>query len=180
MISKEEREFLEQSNYIEREYSQQALEDAEKAWLYALKKKDRISKDYILNIHKRLMKRLRRDIAGKFRDCAVYIGGRKVEFNGKQELEKQVDDWIDFCSGALDKTEGEGMKGEGIRGEDKEGVEERIKQCHVRFEYIHPFRDGNGRVGRILMNIHRINAGLPILIIHEGREQRAYYGWFEK
>ena len=53
------------------------------------------------------------------------------------------------------------------------------KMIHVIFEKIHPFRDGNGRVGRILYNIHRLLVGLPIHIIHEGVEQMEYYKWFE-
>jgi Fic family protein len=47
----------------------------------------------------------------------------------------------------------------------------------VAFERIHPFRDGNGRVGRIIMNAQRLQAGLPILII-PASERRLYYEWF--
>jgi Fic family protein len=50
--------------------------------------------------------------------------------------------------------------------------------AHIRFESIHPFVDGNGRMGRILMNWQRLKEGLPILIIHEGKEQQDYYKWF--
>ena len=57
--------------------------------------------------------------------------------------------------------------------------EETIEQDHIWFEKIHPFEDGNGRTGRILMNIQRLNAGLPLLIIHEGKEQMEYYKWFQ-
>jgi DNA phosphorothioation-dependent restriction protein DptG len=58
---------------------------------------------------------------------------------------------------------------------------ERIcKAYHIEFEGIHPFEDGNGRVGRILLNVHRISVGLPILIIHEGAEQMKYYEWFRE
>lgn len=52
-------------------------------------------------------------------------------------------------------------------------------QAHVRFEHIHPFADGNGRMGRMLMNWQRRHEGLPLLIIHEGDEQRDYYKWFK-
>jgi hypothetical protein len=53
------------------------------------------------------------------------------------------------------------------------------KKAHVAFETIHPFVDGNGRIGRILMNWQRLQEGLPILIIHEGPEQMEYYKWFK-
>ena len=38
---------------------------------------------------------------------------------------------------------------------------------HIRFERIHPFNDGNGRTGRIIMNYNLLKAGLaPVLITH--------------
>ena len=54
-----------------------------------------------------------------------------------------------------------------------------IKDWHIQFEHIHPFEDGNGRVGRILMNLQLLNEGLPILVIHQGEEQKRYYKWFK-
>ena len=57
-------------------------------------------------------------------------------------------------------------------------TEEEIKQWHIKFEEIHPFEDGNGRSGRILMNWQRVSNGLPLLIIHTGEEQLTYYKWF--
>lgn len=42
---------------------------------------------------------------------------------------------------------------------------EREAIFHIRFERIHPFSDGNGRTGRIIMNKHLIEAGMaPVLI----------------
>lgn len=44
---------------------------------------------------------------------------------------------------------------------------------HTKFEIIHPFVDGNGRVGRALMNFILERSGYPILYL--GREHRAAY-----
>ena len=38
-------------------------------------------------------------------------------------------------------------------------------EAHFRFVSIHPFRDGNGRTGRLLMNLLLLRAGYPIVII---------------
>ncbi|MCL2698869.1 MAG: Fic family protein [Defluviitaleaceae bacterium] len=44
---------------------------------------------------------------------------------------------------------------------------------HARFEYIHPFADGNGRVGRTLLNYFMMIHDYPPLIIHD--EDKAVY-----
>jgi len=52
-----------------------------------------------------------------------------------------------------------------------------IKRDHVRFEKIHPFVDGNGRTGRILLNHQRLINKLSILVI-KNSEKQDYYKWF--
>lgn len=161
-------EFLRESNAIEGVYSRSALDDAKLAWKFAYKERKRIaSNDYVLTIHKILMRRLRKDIAGKFRKCSVMIGG-KVKDN-YVDLNKQVLVW-------LFKT-----YTDNIESQKKLSLYDRddlTRAAHIAFEDIHPFEDGNGRTGRILYNIHRLNLALPLHTIHEGDEQQNYYQWF--
>lgn len=51
------------------------------------------------------------------------------------------------------------------------------KQAHIRFEKIHPFCDGNGRTGRMLMWWQQIKIGEePLLLVAKDKEE--YYKWF--
>lgn len=49
---------------------------------------------------------------------------------------------------------------------------------HAKFERIHPFEDGNGRVGRILLNAILIDAGYPPLVIRKTM-RKSYFSALE-
>jgi len=153
--TKKEIEFLRESNAIEREYSAEALEDAVQAWKY-LKKFNYLRTGTILRTHLLLMHRLDPQIAGRIRGCDVWVGEHK------QMKVSMIPDALSEWRKLLYDSE------------------EDIKEMHVKFERIHPFEDGNGRTGRMLMNYQRLKLKLPILIIREGTEQFEYYKWFAK
>ncbi len=58
-------------------------------------------------------------------------------------------------------------------------IVERVALFHLRFESIHPFIDGNGRTGRLLMNLQLIKEGLPAVNI-KYTDRRSYYDAFDE
>lgn len=150
------KEFLVESNAIEREYSDEAFDDSWKAWKFLVNYNE-LTLTRLLEVHRILLLNLNNRIAGKLRNCSVRVGYKICP--DYEQIEKLLDNWFSIHSNA--KTE------------------EDIKLAHVAFEGIHPFEDGNGRTGRIIMNWQRLLNKLPLLIIHEGEEQMEYYKWFK-
>ncbi len=158
-MTKEETEFLQESNKIEGVYDTASLKQAQVAWKY-LKGQQSLSVSVILKTHKLLMlhQPLRPDEKGYFRKVPVYIGGREGA------------PWR-MIGPLMWKWTFEGMRA-------NPPIDP--KQLHVEYEKIHPFVDGNGRTGRMFLNWQRLKRTKePLLIIHAGTlEQSDYYSWF--
>ncbi len=161
-------EFLRQSNAIENERSEAAFQDAKLAWAYALRKREGMTVKNVLRVHAILMRQLRPDIAGKLRACPVTVGGRVVPFVSVALISQELREWLGRVEVAFGSAYGNTPRLEG-----------ELRQLHVEFERLHGFQDGNGRVGRILWQVQRLRANLPIEIIYEhGKED--YYRWFDE
>jgi len=55
-----------------------------------------------------------------------------------------------------------------------------VSYFHAEFETIHPFVDGNGRMGRVIINLHLMNLGFPPIIIQNKSKHTEYYTLFTK
>jgi len=158
--------FLEESNKIEGEYSLDAFYDAGEAWQYAVDERKDFGIDYVCGIHEKLMYGLNPKIAGKLRRKNVGIYGR--DSRGELVLIRSMP-----AKGNKPR-----LRKWCERYKAPESAEE-IREGHIDFEMIHPFMDGNGRTGRILYNVQRLQIGLPIEIFYE-KDKLEYYKWFEE
>lgn len=164
-------EFLRESNAIEREFSEEALEDARSAWNFLLDKAT-LEEEDLLEAHRLLMHRLYPAIAGNYRDCDVRIGSVRKYFISRNLLSHEVQEVLNAMRLSLAMDPGAPERADEVKAEW-------ARNCHVRFEYVHPFVDGNGRIGRLLYNWHRLKLGLPLHVIHTGMDQEEYYTWFD-
>lgn len=156
-------EFIIESNLIEGVESGEAVRDSYEAWKFALTQ-DKLTIKNILKIHKLVMENLNPRIAGRIRNVNVMVGGRKCP--NSIVVHELFEEWVDNMPVILkDMTD-----------TDKEVV---CKEVHITFEHMHPFEDGNGRVGRIIYNWQRVKSGLPIHIIYD-KDKYSYYDWFKE
>ncbi|MFI3229152.1 MAG: Fic family protein [Bacillota bacterium] len=127
-----------------------------------VKSKKLMSEKLILDIHKSLLYSSHPEIAGKYRKIDVGVG-RMEDFYHAPQFDKVPDMMKQFVS------EFNANKQKGILD---------FVDAHIDFESIHPFADGNGRVGRMLLNFQLIKAGyLPINI--KFADRRDYYNAFK-
>lgn len=123
-------------------------------------KKEKINKELVLKLHSILMNGVRPD-AGTYRNHAVRITGvslptanylsvPKLTIEVIKDADKQTDDIISLSA-----------------------------DVHSRFEQIHPFSDGNGRVGRLLMSAMLLKDNIAPAIIRQEQKQ-LYYTYLYK
>lgn len=61
---------------------------------------------------------------------------------------------------------------------DNGNIAEKLALFHIKFEAIHPFIDGNGRTGRLLVNLELMKAGYPPIDI-KFTDRKRYYDAFD-
>jgi Fic family protein len=128
----------------------------------------KINLDYILKLHTIIIYNFNDKLPGKFRTGYVNLTNTEKKLPLAQEVPLRMDDLI---------------KNINHYGKDSIG---KITKDHYQFEEIHPFFDGNGRVGRLIMATQLLSQGFaPAVVRIEDRYNyymalgRADYGNYD-
>ena len=125
-------------------------------------KEQELNLETILLLHQMLISNIRDDIAGRFRRDKEYVRvGSHIAPSPLEvipRLEKMLAEYYSHTN---------------------ENIIKKIAKLHLTFEYIHPFIDGNGRIGRAINNYLLIREGfVPINIKFIDRKK--YYEAFNE
>ena len=125
-------------------------------------KEQELNLEMILFLHKTLLSIICDDVAGRFRNHDEWVRvANHISLDPKQVVDKLEEMLVQYHS------------------TPNENIIKRIAPLHLTFEHIHPFMDGNGRIGRVINNYLLIREGfVPINITFVDR--KLYYDAFKE
>ena len=118
-------------------------------FLYEISRDRPVSESDILELHRLFYSQIDAGNAGVWRKVRVFISGSRRALPPPEQVPSLMEEFVKWMA-------------------EKEGKLHPIEFAalvHQKFVYIHPFVDGNGRVGRLLMNLAVMRAGWTIAII---------------
>ena len=125
-------------------------------------KEQELDPNVILSLHKMLLSNIRDDVAGRFRKDDEYVRVGSHIAPAPKEINESIQKMFSEYNAA-----------------SHENIIKRIARLHLTFEYLHPFNDGNGRIGRVMNNYLLIREGfVPINIKFIDRKK--YYDAFKE
>jgi len=129
--------------------------------------KDRVAakgldKELILFLHQMLISNINEGIAGRFRQKNEYVRVGSHIAPAPEHVESMIKSaLIEYSSNHTSH------------------FVEKIAKFHLEFEHVHPFIDGNGRIGRVLINYQLLQLGFPPIMIRD-KEKALYYSSFKE
>ena len=128
---------------------------------YIRKSKEKeLNQELILLFHKMLIGGIDDNIAGRFRQKGEYVRVGTHIAPAPEHVQRMIESIILDYASDLDTY-----------------FLDKIAKFHLDFETIHPFNDGNGRIGRVLICFQLQCLGFPMIIIRD-REKKDYYKSF--
>ncbi len=147
------REYFRESNAIEDVHEESAVDDTIEAWEY-ISGVDELTHGVVQQAHEHILRNRQPGIAGEYRDIRVYIDSHRPP--PPVVVRSEMDKLLTWSP-----------------ADPLEAIE-----WHIAFERIHPFADGNGRIGRVLYLWHCRQLDVtPILWRAEDRQ--GYYDLFQ-
>ncbi|MBF8250143.1 MAG: Fido protein [Candidatus Levybacteria bacterium] len=121
-----------------------------------------LTKEIILLLHRMLIENIDESISGRFRKEHEYVRVGTHIAPAPEHVERLIEDaLIEYSSN------------------QEAYFADKIAKFHLYFETIHPFNDGNGRIGRVIINYQLYRLGFPGIIIRD-KEKKPYYRSFEE
>lgn len=124
--------------------------------IFTGKHADSIDQDFIKHLHENLMQGLHKD-AGNYSKHERVIRSLEIALT-------HPDDIVEEMTGLMNNWN---------KNLSKKTIRD-IADFHISFELIHPFGDGNGRLGRILMILQCLRYEYPPVIIENARKMEYY------
>lgn len=112
----------------------------------------------ILSLHSFILANIDMPNAGRIRQIGVRIAGANFMPPSPQKVSQLLDNLVDYVNANTANLP----------------IPILAAICHHRFVWIHPFTDGNGRTGRLLMNLILQSYGYPPCIILKNDRQKYY------
>lgn len=126
-----------------------------------VKHRTELNIELIKNFHSLILSGIDPLHAGTFKKYSNFIGGTNVQTVSPFQVEYELNQLI-----------------EKYNKDTNNNLIEKIAKFHADFEKIHPFSDGNGRTGRLIMNFELMKKGYPICIIRN-EDRLEYYDSLE-
>ena len=150
-------------NFIPRDMSEREyyeVKNYRKAFNTLLEADRKITTELIKKYNKYIMENLH-DLNGKFKTTQNLILGVEFEPTKPYLVPFEIEDWCNNLSYRLENAK---------TNEEKVEI---IMDQHIKFEKIHPFNDGNGRTGRLLIIHSCLKEDLEPIIIP--KEEKGKY-----